>query len=116
MSVSVLQIAYYPTLMETREAMLVHDGYKVVSVLGNDQGMTISGNGNFDLVVVGFSASLAERTRMVRWLKQHMPEVPVIALLRHSGESLPDADWTTFSEDPQVWLAAVRHACKPRSS
>jgi DNA-binding NtrC family response regulator len=115
MSFSVLQVAYYSTLMETREAMLKQDGYKVMSVLGNDQGMTISRNGSFDVVVVGFSASLAERTQMVRWLKQHLPDVPVIVLLRHSMESFPDADLATFSEDPKVWLAAVRQACKSRS-
>jgi DNA-binding NarL/FixJ family response regulator len=115
MSFSVLQIAYYHTLMETRETMLVHDGYKVVSVLGNEQGMTIAGKGRFDVIVVGFSAPFAERTKMVRWLKQHVPEVPVIALLLHSGEHFPEADLATFSEDPKGWLEAVRRACQPSS-
>ena len=109
MAVSVLHVAYYPTLLQTRQAMLEQDGYVVTSALGNDQAIALA-DGRFDLVVVGFSAGYAERGRIVRWFKQHLPTIPVVALLAHSGEHFPDADCVTLSEDPRVWLSAVREA------
>jgi CheY-like chemotaxis protein len=114
MKLSVLQIAYYPTLLETRQELLQRDGYTVTSALGNEQGMALAGMGVFDVIVVGFSTSHPERTAIVRWLKQHMPSVPVVALLANSGERFPEADFATLSEDPREWLAAVRIACSPK--
>jgi DNA-binding NtrC family response regulator len=114
MAFSVLQIGYYQTLLETRQVMLEHDGYRVTSALGNDQGMEVAGSGDFDVIVVGFSAGHPERTTMVQWLKQHIPGIPVVALLAHRGEMFPDADGETFSEDPLDWLVTVRQACVGR--
>jgi DNA-binding NtrC family response regulator len=111
MSQSILQVGYYPGLIETRRTILERDGYRVVSALGNKQGKALAGNGGFDLFIVGFSTGQSERTLMVRWLKKHLPKVPVVVLLANSLETFPDADFVTFSEDPQVWLAAVRTAC-----
>jgi CheY-like chemotaxis protein len=110
MGQSILQIAYYPSLLETRGRMLEKDGYAVTSVLGNDQGMAVASAGRFDVIVVGFSAPHSMRTNMVRWLKQNISEVPVVVLLAHSHEDFPDADLTTLSENPLTWLAAVRKA------
>src|SRR5947209_16376256 len=115
MSLSVLQIAYYPTLLQTRQVILEHDGYSVVSALGNDQGMAIAATETFDVIVVGFSASHATRTSMVRWLKQHAPMITVVALLAHDLEEFPDADCVTLSENPMVWLAKLRQACAKNS-
>ena len=111
MAISVLQIAYYTSLMQMRQTMLEHDGYVVTSALGNDQGMAVASSQHFDVAVVGFSSDHSPRTEMVRWLKQHVPGLPVVALLNHSLESFPEADTTTFSEDPRTWLTAVRATC-----
>jgi CheY-like chemotaxis protein len=111
MKLSVLQIAYYPSLLETRQALLEREGYTVTSALGNEQGVSLAGMGSFDVIVVGFSTSHPDRTAIVRWLKQHVPDVPVVALLANSSEGFPEADLATFSEDPREWLAAVRGAC-----
>jgi DNA-binding NtrC family response regulator len=116
MALSVLQIAYYPSLLQTRRVILESDGYSVVSALGNDQGMAIAASETFDVIVVGFSAAHATRTSMVRWLKQHAPIIPVVALLAHDLEEFPDADYATLSEDPIVWLAMIRQACAKNSN
>lgn len=116
MGLSILQIAYYPSLLETRRRMLEGDGYAVTSVLGNDQGMAVAAAGRFDVIVVGFSAPHSMRTNMVRWLKQNISEVPVVVLLAHDHENFPDADHTTLSESPLSWLAAVRKACTKSSN
>src|SRR5712691_1815550 len=111
MNLSVLQIGYYPNLLATRRVMLENDGYIVTSALGNDQGIAIASAGRFDVIVVGFSATQSLRTYMVRWLKQHIPKVPVVVLLAHDAERFPDADVATFPESPPTWLPMVRQAC-----
>jgi DNA-binding NtrC family response regulator len=105
--ISVLQIAYYSTLLQTRQQMLENDGYKVVSALGNDQAMAFASTEPFDVAVVGFSANYPVRKQMVRWLKQHLPHLPVVALLANAHEKFPEADCTAVSENPRSWLAAV---------
>ena len=110
--ISVLQIGYVPALVETRAIMLRKDGYNVVSAVGNDQGINLAPSRPFDVVVVGFSERHPVRAQMVRWLKQHLPSVPVVALAAHDYEAFPDADCVTLSEDPRVWLAAVADCVK----
>ena len=114
MKTSVLQVAYYPALLHIRQQMLEDAGYNVVSALGNDQGMSIAAAQEFDVVVVGFSGPHSDRSRMVRWLKQHSPKTPVVTLLARETEHFPDADCETLSEDPRVWLAALA-ACITRA-
>ena len=111
MGLSVLQIAYYPGLLETRRAMLEDDGYIVTSALGNNQGMDTASTARFDVIVVGFCASPSVRGSLVSWLKHRVPETPVVVLLAHAMERFPEADLATFSENPLDWLAAVRTAC-----
>lgn len=112
MAASILQVAYYPTLLETRQVMQENDGYDVTSALGNDQAIALSSMKHFDVVVVGFSTDYGDRTFLVRWLKQHLPQTPVVALLSHQAEHFPDADSETMCENQQVWLAAVREYVK----
>lgn len=87
--------------------MLKNDGYDVLSALGNDQAIALANMKTFDLIVLGFSAPHSVRSTMIRWLKQHSPQTPVVALLAHGAEKFPEADYQTLSEDPQVWLATV---------
>jgi DNA-binding response OmpR family regulator len=108
--VVLLQVAYTPELLRVRQQMLEADGYTVISALGNDQGTALATSHDFDVAIVGFSRSHSTRHEMVRWLKLHVPRTPVLALLAHESEHFPDADGETLSEDPQVWLAAVRQA------
>ena len=103
----ILQIAYYPGLLQARQIMLEQAGHKVISALGNDQGMALATTHSFSLVLVGFSAPESVRRTMIRWLKQHLPQTQVVALLANESECLPDADCETLSENPGVWLNAV---------
>ena len=67
MAAHILQVAYYPTLQETRTQMLKSAGYQVTSVLGNDNAIGLDGAviAAADLIVVGFSASHSVRAAMV---------------------------------------------------
>ncbi len=108
----ILQIAYYPGLLQSRQIMLEQEGHQVISALGNEQGIALAGSGQFDVVVIGFSSGTSTRDAMVRWLKQHVPQTPVVVLLGNSSEHFPDADRETLSENPRVWLNAVARAVR----
>ncbi len=73
----ILQVAYYDTLRELRVKMLEAAGYQVTSVA------------------------------MVLWFKTHYPKIPVVVLQFSSWEKFPEADVSTFSEDPTIWLTEV---------
>jgi DNA-binding NtrC family response regulator len=111
-AVSVLQVAYAADMLDLRERMLKEDGYLVTSAMGNELAMEVAKSEKFDIVVVGFSGPHSARHEIVRWLKLHVPRTPVVILLAHEAEHFPDADCETMSENPQVWLAAVRAAAK----
>ena len=110
----ILQVAYYPTLRETRAELLERAGYRVTSVLGNDDAMEVGGAvmAATDLVVVGFSTSHSVRAAMVHWFKAHYPTLPVLVLQLHSWERFPEADAATLSEDPAIWLSEVARILK----
>ena len=94
--------------------MMERNGWLVTSALGNDHCKAIATQSDFDVVVVGFSGKLEDRCEIIRWLKEHRPQFPIIAL-RNRSEELPLADHAVSSEDPQVWLAVVRDSCRPRA-
>jgi DNA-binding NtrC family response regulator len=109
MAANILQIAYYLTLRETRAQMLQAAGYRVTSVLGNDEAMRLDKTviASSDLVVIGFSALHSIRTVMVQWLKARYPDTAVVVLQFHSWEKFPEADAVALSEDPAAWLATI---------
>lgn len=89
--------------------MLREAGYRVTSVLGNDEARKLSDEviASADLVVLGFSAPYSVRGSMVHWLKAHHTDVAVLVLQSNSWEKFPEADAVSLCEDPTVWLAAV---------
>jgi hypothetical protein len=109
MGAHILQVAYYPALQEIRALMLKSAGYEVTSVLGNDNAIALDAAviAAANLIVVGFSASHSIRAAMVLWFKAHYPKIPVVVLQFSNWEQFPEADISTFSEDPNTWLAEI---------
>src|SRR5437588_11417143 len=109
MAAHILQVAYYPSLQETRTLMLKSAGYQVTSVLGNHNAIGLDGAviATTDLIVVGFSASHSVRAAMVLWFKARYPKIPVVVLQFSSWEKFREADVSTFSADPTICLAEV---------
>ncbi len=105
----ILQIAYYENLLHTRAVMLQRSGYAVSSVLGNEQAKSAVAQllPGVDLVMIGFSGPYSDRSAMAKWIKQQHPGVPVVVLQARGSERFPEADYTTLSEDPEVWLSAI---------
>ena len=46
------------------------------------------------------------------WFKTHYPKIPVVVLQFSSWEKFPEADVSTFSEDPTIWLAEIASILK----
>ena len=115
MATHVLQVAYYPALLNTRSEMLKNAGYRVTSVLGNEEAMALPASviAAADLIVVGFSTGHSVRAAMVHWFKAHHPGIRVIALVFYNEEPFSEADACSTSEDPKIWLAAVGNTLKP---
>jgi hypothetical protein len=51
---------------------------------------------------------------MVLWFKAHYPKIPVIALQSNRWEIFPEADVSTFSEDPKSLLTVIGITLKIR--
>ncbi len=105
----IFHISYYDSLLRTRQALLERDGYSVSSVLGNEQAKSIAPEllPQMDAVLLGFSGDYGQRATILRWLKEHYPAVPVVALQANGAERFPEADYAALAEDPEVWLATV---------
>src|SRR5436305_91890 len=114
MASHILQIAYYPNLLKIRSLVLEAAGYRITSVLGNNEAMKLDASiiATLTLAVVGFSAPQSVRTAMVQWFKAHYPKIPVLVLQSHPWERFPEADAATPSEDPAVWMKLVAKALK----
>jgi DNA-binding NtrC family response regulator len=114
MAAHILQIAYYPTLKETRAEMLEEIGYRVTSVLGNDDAIRLDEPfmSTVDAVVFGFCSPQSVRQTMIQWLKRRYPMLPVVALQFYDWETIPEADACTLSENPKVWLSTIANVLK----
>jgi DNA-binding NtrC family response regulator len=109
MSAHILQVAYDTSLMETRALMLKSKGYKVTSVCGNQQAMSLGADrlGEFDAAVIGFSSTQPNRQQMVQWFKANRSNLRVVVLQFDCFEKFPEADFVSPSEDPAEWLGTV---------
>ncbi len=109
--VRVFQVAYDSSLLFVRAEMLKHAGFEVESALGNEEvRRRLKQAVTYDLVMVGWSAPDELRREIVLWLKQHHPQVRVIALYNTTGHLIPEADFNSASERPEQWFSAVRQA------
>lgn len=114
----VLQIAYYESLLETRALLLQRAGYRVFSVLGNEQAIAATGRllTNTDVVLIGFSGPYEQRTAMLQWLKEQHPEIPVVVLQSQAWEVFAEADCVVLPEHPETWLAAISACVSPEKA
>jgi hypothetical protein len=105
----ILSISYDRTLLTTRELILAAAGYKVRSVLGLEAALAESGRNDFDLVIVGHSISLEDRSKILRRVRK-CSKAPILALWRLGPEErLDNADYQLdASEGPIALLKTVR--------
>jgi CheY-like chemotaxis protein len=105
----VLQIAYDPVLVGVHRRLMETCGYEVVTVFAAENLVEVDIPAlGIDVVVLDHSASFEARWGIVRRLKLHYPEVPVIALRRDVlDEPLTLADHHVSVENPAHWLDTI---------
>jgi hypothetical protein len=105
----IFQIAYTERLRSERAELLIHLGYGVISVIGNESAkILLNGIQHTDLAlfIVGHAASEQTRTEMVDWLKAKYPSVRILAL-NPPNEQLLRADYNVVQNGPENWLPFV---------
>ena len=106
----ILSVSYDGLLLETRAALLRHEGYDVVSAHGFEESLKCCMQGGFDLFVLGHSIPQEDKLRLVETFRRNCP-APVISLLRAWDAPLDDAD-VHIQPDPRELLHAVANTLR----
>ena len=96
MAKRILSISYDRSLLWTRQLMLQHLGYDVVSVEGFVAAIEVceAPTLNFDLAILGHSIPAKDKEQIISHFKQHC-DSPILALLRpHEGAMQTDRSGT----------------------
>ncbi len=113
MAIRVLSICYNPQLMHARHVALRQVGCSVDSVLGTVGAKNLE-RVDYDVVVIGHAAPLAEREELLRWVRRKIPLARVVAL--RSGvadDDLASADVNAEDLSPDGCVRAVLACLSP---
>ena len=104
----VFQIAYDDKLGADRAQALRHQGYEVLSVMGNEAAkVVLSLPQHCDFFIIGHAAPIETRREMVAWLKSGYPGVPILALNPPTIRQLDGADYNAIINGPETWLPLI---------
>ena len=83
-------------------------GYSVLSARGsasvNRLNLTTS---HVDVVAMGHGATWEERQELINYVRQLLPRVPILALLRMDDAPFTGATFNLRADDPPQWAATV---------
>ena len=104
----ILSISYDESLLMTRQMILEQAGFEVVSALGFAESLEHLKKGPFDLVVLGHSLPLKDKSAIVAELKRKF-NPKILSIRRHGYAPIPEADASVeAAEGPQALIQAVR--------
>jgi hypothetical protein len=111
----VFQISYDSEHSIQRTKVLREHGYEVASVLGNEAAKTVLSTRlmQCDFFIVGHRAPEHLRRGMVVWLREHYPNVRILALNSPGILELDGADYNVKLNGPETWLPLVSKALTP---
>ena len=90
----------------TRELLLTHAGYNVISTMETDaEGVCASAEA--DLLLLGHSVSRQRKQELIEIFRRRST-APVVSLLRPFESKLPEADVGVPGGEPDIVLATVR--------
>jgi DNA-binding response OmpR family regulator len=114
MPARILSVSYDPILLHTRELILRKAGYSVVSVVGFTTAIKACDD-HVDVVVMGHSIPKEDKRAIVAALREKGCHAPVLSLIRHGDEPIPEAA-KAVEPDPQHVLdgiASLLETAKP---
>lgn len=107
----VFQIEYDEHRLVTRSELLRHNGYEVISLIGNEAAkVALSSPQHCDLFIVGHAAPEQTRREMVDWLKARYPGIRIVALNPPNHPRLTGADYNGIMSRPNEWISIVTAA------
>ena len=102
----ILSVSYDNSLVRSREMLLEHEGYNVVSSVGFTASIAHCKEDGFDLFILGHSIPHSDRQQLIDTFRKHCP-APIIALRRNAGdEPVRGADYH-IEPDPETLLGLV---------
>jgi len=109
----ILLLTYDPSLARTREMLFSGAGFEVSTFLDIDKAIEDCQSNSYDLVVLGHSIPLEERTSLVKAVRSRCATL-VLAMLRQGEAPVPQADYFFDStESPARLLATVQDILRP---
>src|SRR5262245_27464450 len=114
MSKRILLISYDDRLLIARRTLLEQEGYQVSSALGFKEAMGASGDGTFDLLILGHSIPRAHQEELIRVFRA-ASEAPILSLWTHSEGVTDGINYLAFSDTPDKLLTNVASILARRS-
>jgi hypothetical protein len=107
----VFQIAYTEHMGIERSGVLRNRGYRVITVVGNKQAITVLGSTNetVHFFMLGHGAPHRDREAIVAWLRVKFPDVKILAL-NAPYQEIENADYNVLLNGPERWLPLVAAA------
>ena len=102
----VLCISWDPALALTRELLLRHAGYEVVSALGPAAREHVTRE-RADLLVLGHSVPREQKRSLIQSFRQHC-NAPVLSLVASNQTPVPEATVAIPADDPDNFVRTVR--------
>lgn len=102
----ILSVSYDEPLLRTRELLLRHEGYDVVSALGFTDAVEQCQKGIFDLFILGHSIPDKDKRHLMSAFRAHC-KAPVLALRRHGENAPDDAEYHAYPDDIEGLLKTV---------
>jgi hypothetical protein len=94
--------------MVSRAELLRADGFRVISVLGNEAAKAaLATPQDFSLFIMGHAAAPNVRREMAEWIKAKYPKTPILALNPPYQQQLAPADYNVVLNGPEEWLFVV---------
>ena len=110
----ILSLTYDPSLARTREMLFSGAGFEVSTFSDVEKAIEDCQSNSYDLVVLGHSIPLTERTSLVKAVHSRCA-TPVLAMLRQGEAPVPQADYFFDStENPARLLAMVQDILSPK--
>jgi DNA-binding response OmpR family regulator len=105
MSKRILSVSYNETLLATREMLLEHMGYIVISALGFTEAVKHCQNDGFDLFILGHSIAYKDKLHLIKTFRENCP-APILSLERLNEEQVP-SDFHASPDNPANFIKVV---------
>jgi CheY-like chemotaxis protein len=102
----ILYVCYDPSLLLSRERLLLGSGYDVTTLLGTDGVIASTSLASYDCVVLGDEGTVSDRQTALLWLKSNYPALPVVALVGPK-EVMTGADQQASLSDPRTCVSLI---------